>query len=341
MLFRIALLFWLALACLVCGRTVAAKPPTSWPDLSKPRFVGVADGRRLNIVCVGHGSPAVVFEQGGDGSMVNWRAVVPSVAAMTRTCLYDRAGFGLSDPPGRPITGDFVTDDLHALLRKAGVATPVVLVGHSIGGFYATLYTDRFPSDIAGLVLVDPDFAGQFNPPTPEERALEEGNINRGYTHLGDCAALARAGQLSARSPHNCFAPNPDLSAEDAHYVLNMYLRPSWYEAEASQSREFFPATEADSEDTLEARRAMRMWGDLPIIVLTAGDVGREDGQSDAIYQEFVGRWKAAHDALAARSSEGESIVVAGAHHFIQRDQPQVVIDAVARVVAEVRRAQR
>jgi pimeloyl-ACP methyl ester carboxylesterase len=330
----------LALACLACGGSLAGDQTTAWPDLSKPHFISVA-GRRFNIICVGHGSPTVVFEQGGDGSMVNWRAVEPSVSAITRTCLYDRAGLGFSDPPGAPITGTLVTDDLHALLRQAGVTTPVVLVGHSIGGFYATLYTDRFGSDVAGLVLVDPGFAGQFNPPTPEERKLEEDNINRGYGQLDDCAKLARAGELSEQSPHDCFAPNTNLSTEDARYVLNFDTKPAWYEAEASQSHAFFPVTDADSEDTLEERRAMRPWGDLPTIVLTAGIVGRDDGQSDAIHDEFVGRWKAGHDALAARSSAGESIVVAGAHHFIQRDQPQVVINAIARVVAAVRRERR
>jgi pimeloyl-ACP methyl ester carboxylesterase len=341
LLSRMVWSFVLALACLAGSGSVATAQPNAWPDLSKPHFVSLNGGRRLNIVCVGRGSPTVVFEQGGDGSMVNWRAVAPSVSVITRTCLYDRAGFGFSDPPGAPITGTLVTNDLHALLRAEGVTTPVVLVGHSIGGFYATLYTDRFQSDVAGLVLVEPGFAGQFNPPTPEERELEEGNINRGYAHLDDCAKLAKAGELSERDPHDCFAISPDLSAADAHYVLSMHTKPSWYEAESSQSRAYLPATEADSEDVLEERAAKRAWGDLPTIVLTAGIVSRDPGQTDSIHEEFVGRWKAGHDALAARSTDGESILVPGAHHFIQRDQPQVVIDAIARVVTEVRRRQR
>jgi pimeloyl-ACP methyl ester carboxylesterase len=341
MLTRMLLSSFLALAWLACAAKTHSGPPTEWPDLSKPHFVDVAGGRRLNILCVGHGAPTVVFEQGANGSMADWRAVQPAVSAMTRACLYDRAGFGFSDPPGAPITGTLATDDLHALLRKAGIATPVVLVGHSMGGFYATLYTDRFRSDVAGLVLVDPAFAGQFNPPTPEERALEEGNINHGYGHLADCAKLAKTGKLSQQSPRDCFALPPGRSATDARYVLHLYLRSSWYESETSQSRAFFPATEADSEDMIEARQAMRTWGDLPTIVLTAGIVAREDGQSDAIHEEFVRRWKTAHDALAARSSGGESILVTGSHHFIQLDQPQVVIDAISRVIAEARRERR
>jgi hypothetical protein len=73
-----------------------------------------------------------------------------------------------------------------------------------------------------------------------------------------------------------------------------------------------------------------------PTIVLTAGIVGRDEAQSDAVHEDFVVRWKADHDALAARSSTGESKVVSGAHHFIQLDEPRVVIDAIRKVIAEV-----
>ena len=336
MLSRMVASPWFAVACALCCVPVPAKP-APWPDLSKPHLISVRGGRRFNIICVGSGSPTVIFEQGADGSMADWREVQPAISTLTRTCLYDRAGFGFSDPPNGPITGTFTTDDLHALLRRAHVARPVVLVGHSMGGFYATLYADRFKSEVAGLVLVDPAFPKQFDPPTEAERKLEEGNINGGYAHLDGCANLAGAGKLTEQDRHDCFRLDPTLSATDARYVLSMFTRPSWYKAEVSQSRAFFPAAEADSVDALEEQRAARSWGDLPTIVLTAGIVGRDDGQSDAVYNDFVARWKAGHDALAARSTAGESILVPSAHHFIQLEAPQVVIDAIRRVVAEVR----
>jgi len=47
-------------------------------------------------------------------------------------------------------------------------------------------------------------------------------------------------------------------------------------------------------------------------------------------------RLKAGHDALAARSLRGESIVVAGSDHFIQRSAPEAVIQAIKKVVADV-----
>ena len=49
-----------------------------------------------------------------------------------------------------------VTDELRELLRTAGVPAPYLLVGHSLGGFYARHYAHRFPSEVADLVLLDP-----------------------------------------------------------------------------------------------------------------------------------------------------------------------------------------
>jgi pimeloyl-ACP methyl ester carboxylesterase len=281
----------------------------------------------------------VVFEQGGEASIANWRKVGPAVAAMTRTCFYDRAGFGFSDPPRGPITGLQVTDDLHALIRRAHIRTPIVIVGHSVGGFYATLYTDRFGADVAGLVLVDPGFAGQFHPPTAAERALEEGNIARGYAHLEDCARLARQGALSLEAPQGCFNVAGDLSPDERSYVGAMFVRPAWYEAEESQSRQYVPSGPGDGEDTREERQAARSFGALPVIVLSSANTARDPGVPDAAYADFVARWRAGHDALAARSSRGESYVVPASSHFIQLTQPQAVIDAIGKVVDEVRAA--
>jgi pimeloyl-ACP methyl ester carboxylesterase len=47
--------------------------------------------------------------------------------------------------------------------------------------------------------------------------------------------------------------------------------------------------------------------------------------------------WKAAHDRLAALSERGVSVVVPHTGHYIQIDQPGAVIDAIRRVVAELR----
>lgn len=111
-------------------------------------------GRRLYLDCRGQGSPTILLESGmGDGA-AGWSPVIGPLAATTRTCAYDRAGRGASDPRGRHTLAD-AADDLRAVLAAAGEVPPFVVVGHSLGGDHARVFADRFRAEVVGLVLVD------------------------------------------------------------------------------------------------------------------------------------------------------------------------------------------
>ena len=51
-----------------------------------------ANGTRLNLYCMGSGSPTVVFESGWEDWAPAWAIVQPRIAKWTRACSYDRAG---------------------------------------------------------------------------------------------------------------------------------------------------------------------------------------------------------------------------------------------------------
>ena len=208
---RVNLRSLFALATTLAGSAMATAepaPPGLDARLLEPHLIEVEQGRRLNIRCVGAGSPTVVFEQGGEGMIFNWAKVLPAVSTRTRVCVYDRGGFGWSDPPRYPVTALSVTDDLHALLPRAGVTGSIILVGHSVGGFYATMYADRFPGEVAGLVLVDPGFSGQDPDWPPDARLRQQADMRRGESALLRCAELARAGQLNEDNlaQNHCYA---------------------------------------------------------------------------------------------------------------------------------------
>ena len=95
--------------------------------------------------------------------MQTWRYVQGEIAKTTRVCAYDRAGLGFSDTATRPADVRNMADDLRRLVAAAGVATPFVLVGHSLGGEIAVYAAATTPTDVAGLVLVDPAFADDLH----------------------------------------------------------------------------------------------------------------------------------------------------------------------------------
>jgi len=54
-----------------------------------------------------------------------------------------------------PRTGAAIVAELHAVLKQTGVRPPYVLVGHSLGGLYTSLYARTYPGEVVGLVLLD------------------------------------------------------------------------------------------------------------------------------------------------------------------------------------------
>ena len=126
-----------------------------------------AGGYRVHLYCTGSGNPTVVVA--GGGFSFDWGLVQPKISPLTRICTYDPSGMAWSDPfPGRqtPTCTDRVAE-LHEVLHRASVSTPVVLVGYSIGGFYARIYAARYPEDVAGMVIVDHAFIEPAHSPQP------------------------------------------------------------------------------------------------------------------------------------------------------------------------------
>ncbi len=108
------------------------------PYTHPQRLVDIG-GRKLNLYCTGTGLPTVILEAGGGESSLDWRFVQPQLTKTTRTCSYDRAGYGFSGRGPLPRDAAATVGDLHALIAAAGIPKPFVLVGYSNGELYSRL----------------------------------------------------------------------------------------------------------------------------------------------------------------------------------------------------------
>src|ERR1043166_5552555 len=142
----------------VASATSAQAP--AHPDDSvytRPGLIVPAAGTRLNLYCMGSGSPAVIFDAGHQDWAPAWSTVQPAVARWTRACSYDRPGQGFSDPGPLPRSSARIADELHAALYAAGISGPYILVGHAFGGYNVRAFAYRYLDEVAGLVLLDTD----------------------------------------------------------------------------------------------------------------------------------------------------------------------------------------
>jgi pimeloyl-ACP methyl ester carboxylesterase len=303
------------------------------------RLVNVGH-HRLHIRCDGDGAPAVIFDAALGGSSLSWSLVQPAVARLTQACSYDRAGFGWSDAGPLPRTADRIADELHELLRAAAVPPPYVLVAHSYGGLVMRLYASRHPNDIAGLVLIEPAIPEEWTNPTDEQRALIARGVRlcrygataarRGLAQL--VSSLVRFGALRAarlvvglvsrgglhREDEGILAPIWKLPPEVRGVLREMWTQPKFFEALGSQIDTICESAAA----VISAGTAN--YSDLPLTVLSSARSSEQRLKADS--------------AFARRSARGRHILAAESGHWIPLDAPQVVIDAIARMVEEIRR---
>jgi pimeloyl-ACP methyl ester carboxylesterase len=149
----------------------------------------VGGGRQMRLVCEGPaepGRPTVIFESGAFGFSGDWAHVQPLVTVRgVRSCAYDRAGMGLSDPSSEPRDGTNVARDLEKLLAAARIDGPLVLVGHSMAGSRLELFANRNPGRVKGLVFVD----------TTPSQAMSDPVVRR---YVDDFAGAAQAAANTA-----------------------------------------------------------------------------------------------------------------------------------------------
>ncbi|MGW3860497.1 alpha/beta fold hydrolase [Streptomyces sp. NPDC005047] len=119
------------------------------------------DGHTVNVSCSGDADgadqPLVMLMAGGGEGMDNMAPLQKAVSRTNRVCSYDRLGEGASDKPapGTPQTMDDTGRLLTKVLDRLAGDRPVVLAGHSLGGYIAARYTPHHTDRVKGLVLLD------------------------------------------------------------------------------------------------------------------------------------------------------------------------------------------
>jgi pimeloyl-ACP methyl ester carboxylesterase len=280
----------------------------------------------LHIDCAGRGSPTVILESGLATMSADWANVQPEVAKTTRVCAYDRAGTGWSEPGPEPRDPRQIARELHALLANAGIEGPYVLVGQSFGGLYARMYAEMYPNEVQGMVLVDASHPGMWTRLPPEVVAT----LKPPAWQADAMVFLTMLGifRLTGGKMAGCGLPARQCEEEQA-YLSSTRHAVTW-------GQEMY-APDRDAQV-----RATGDLGDLPLVVLSAGDHSRDfaSGVSPGARTRFERAWRDLQGELAALSTDSTHPVVERAGHSTlqtDRQDAQATSEAVEEVVQAAR----
>ena len=328
----------IASACLLVGMAGTASAAPGDELYTRPGQLIPAAGTRLNLYCMGSGSPAVVFDSGWEDWAPVWTLVQPEVAKWTRACSYDRAGAGFSDPGPMPRTSMRIADELHGALHQAGVAGPYILVGHAFGGDNVRSFAQRYAAETAGLVLVEADVG------IPGER---QGDTER-IAELRECRdAVAAHTPLPplpprpGRPPRDCaqqfFRGLPEAvwsAALNAKLLELAHTKVALYDTYISEMQQM-PADEA------YLARHHRSLGARPVRVLSTGYHGihaiDRAHPLDPQQQKFEQEVERAQAKWLALSSNSKQLFTDKSSEYIPFDRPDFVVEAIREVYSQSR----
>lgn len=273
-------------------------------------------------------TPLIVCEAGIGASSLSWRLIQREIEQETRIAVYDRAGLGWSEAATTPRTAKQVNHELFAMLDQAGFRDPVILVGHSFGGMSSLLAACQHPERVAGLVLVDPLHPAEwFLPDVQRKRMLDYGvflagrgaflarwgfvrsvlrvlllgggrfvgGVNRAASGAGSSELERLVGEVRK-------LPRTVWPVVRSHWSL-----PKNFEGIADHLRQL----PLSSVQTANALRPLS----IPLILLSAATL-----EPDRL---------AGHEALASLSERGQHVLAKRAGHWIQLDEPELVIASI------------
>jgi pimeloyl-ACP methyl ester carboxylesterase len=271
------------------------------------RLIDIGAGRKMFLECRGSGSPTVILESGYRNDADIWSTelepgmstVFPEVARFTRVCAYDRPGTFLD-------------------AKHLGRSTPVPMPRTArdlVSDLHALLQTARVPGP---YVFAAHSFGGIF------ARLYAS-------TYPKEVVGMVLVDALSEKV-------RTGLTPEQWKFYVNFGFTKPTPGLEKYKDIETLDVNA--SLDQIEKAATAEPLHPMPLFVLTQGKPF-DLSPWQPLPADFPGAlnkaWHTAQDELAALAPNAKHKTATKSSHYIQVQEPQLVIDAIKQVVEAVR----
>src|ERR671913_458323 len=267
------------------------------------------NGIQLHYVIGGQGDPVVLLH-GWPETWYAWHKVMPALAKNYTVIAPDLRGIGDSSKPTTGYDGKTVAEDIHQLVTQLGFET-IFLVGHDIGAFVAYPYAAAHPTEVERLVVMEvpPPINGFF--PPPQVNILTALWWILFHQTPGVPEALTEGKEMTYLSWfYQNLAYNPAAITQEA---INEYV--SKYSAPGGM-RAGFEYYRAIPQDAIQNENYSKTNLTMPVLALGAGYIPAFEGNPNTVAQ----------DGMKMLAQKITGIIVPNSGHYIQEEQPNVVV---------------
>lgn len=314
-------------------------------------------GYRVHLYCEGKrgDGPLVVFNaDSGDNGLI-FRELQKRLAGTARSCAIDRGGFGWSDPGLNDRSVAAAARELYAALQAAGESGPYLLAGHGLGALHALAFDGLFGDHLAGAILLDPTppiclkdrFDGILAAAESQYQESIREKLDNVLADRGACpdgeggtklySWLARIGMIRALAGRNFDPTSPAPELLEMHRALK--LRTAHADAVVQESATCYVRVS-------DAAVALSAWQGKPLAIFTRGRMGnffedqeflsRRADDTTLAFERAQLRYLAEFHQKMARQAGGSHAVASGSAHYIQLSEPELVTEAVTRILQQI-----
>ncbi|MDZ5471684.1 alpha/beta hydrolase [Bacillus sp. 31A1R] len=281
----------------------------------------------IHLQIKGNGEQIVVLEAASGAGVIDWFDLPEQLSKNATVVTYDRAGYGWSGESKTDRTAENIVEDLRSALKEKGLEGPYVLVGSSIGGMYTRAFAKEYPSEVAGMVLLD----ARTEDMTLLTKGIFEKNkldpILPGQPSPAVTSFLAKIGLFRILGPS--IAVTEDYKERNLGEIqMNVTYRPKFFRVLFNEAEKLSNVGDAIRNQSL---------GDIPLTVISHGISLAEDaakvGLSKEDGQEMEEIWQEQQKKLLSLSSNSKHVIAQNSGHLIHQYEPELIVEEVKAVL--------
>ncbi len=246
--------------------------------------------------------------------------------------VYDRAGYGESSVSTLQRTPEKIVNEFSTLLINLGIKNDFVLIGHSQGGLYATLFTLLHPEKVRALILLDPlsyrdnDFKSLLSDKEFRASGVDKSNtIKIGRLLTGLHLGFLFKGLLKRNPPFNYHTFTTDAE----NYILKSLMQSKQYSTALEEYRL------SHDETQLAYFKGFDQQVSTKFILVTHSSSKLIDeyisiwGVDKDLAEKVENIWQKLMEAMITFSKNSEKLTAPNSGHYIHLTDPEIVLNEI------------